>query len=161
MVNLRNDRGFGVLEIIIGISILSLSFFTLLTVAANMTRLSADVTRSLQANFLVEEGIEAMRSIRDSGWLANFSTLSGSTSLAFASSTPSWNTTTTPEIIGGAFTREVYVSSVARDINNDIVISGGTNDLNTKKVTVSVSWQGSTGTSTRSFATYLTNYFND
>ncbi|HEY4483037.1 MAG TPA: prepilin-type N-terminal cleavage/methylation domain-containing protein [Candidatus Paceibacterota bacterium] len=165
MVNVKNGkRGFGLIEILVGLSILSLSFFSLLLVGRNVSRLSASTTRSLQADFLLEEGLEALRSIRDRGWTANIANLSlSSTSyyLDFSTTSSRWTSTTTAGVIDETFWRTFVVSSVSRDASDDITLSGGTVDPNTKKFTVILAWKGVSATTTSSISTYLTNYFND
>ena len=162
MINVKkNNRGFGLVEIIVGLSILAVSFFTLVLVGRNVTKLSFSTTKGLQAAFLLEEGTEVVRSIRDRGWNANLSALSGTTSFAFDTANSRWTVTTTPEIIDGIFYRSVAISPVSRDFSDDIVLSGGTPDPGTKKITVVVSWKTNLATTSLSASTYLTNYFND
>lgn len=160
----KRQRGFGLLEVVVGLSILSLSFFTLLLVGRNVVRLSSNTTRSLQTAFLLEEGMEALRSVRDQGWTSNIANLSlapASYSLTFSTTTSLWLTTTTPEVIDQTFWRTFTISPVSRDTNDDITLSGGTLDPNTKKFTVTLVWRGAVSTTTSSISTYLTNYFND
>ncbi|HEY4518450.1 MAG TPA: prepilin-type N-terminal cleavage/methylation domain-containing protein [Candidatus Paceibacterota bacterium] len=158
---MKKQGGFGLVEVIIGLSILAISFFSLVLVGRNVTKLTVSTTRSLQADFLLEEGIEATRSIRDRGWSASLSALSGTSSLTFATSPSRWMVTTTPEIIDDIFYRTIAVYPVSRDFNDDIVLAGGTPDPNTKKITTVVSWNTGQATSSISASTYLTNYFND
>jgi prepilin-type N-terminal cleavage/methylation domain-containing protein len=159
------NRGFGMLEVLVGLTVLSISFFALLSVSRAMLEASRQTSNMIVADYLLEEGIEAVRSIRDRGWTANISSLSGTTSLAFsiATSSPRWNTTSTAEVINGKYWRSVNIASVKRhSTSKDILTDGsGDDDSNTKKITVTVSWMGVAGTTTKSLSTYLTNYFND
>ena len=155
----KYKSGFGLLEVLVGLAILSVSFFALLTVSRGILVSSRETTRNLQASFLLEEGIEALRFIRDQGWTTYITPLSGTSSLAFNAES-GWSTTAPPEVIDVIFLREFGVYDVYRDGDDDIADSG-TLDTNTKKFSVAVSWQGPNGTTTRMVSTYLTNYFND
>ena len=158
------QAGFGLLEVLVGLGILGVAFFTLVSVSRSVLELSRVTSQAIQADFLIEEGVEAMRSIRDAGWATYITPLSGTNYLRFVmgTSTGSWQTTTTPEIINNIYYRSVAVASVERNSSSqDIVTSGGTTDSSTKKFTVSVSWRALRATTTRSVSFYLTNYFND
>lgn len=154
---------------------MSVSFFSLMLVGSNVTKLSASTSRSLQASFLLEEGLEAVRSVRDRvGFNALMLMIApipptppGTGYLWFSTSTSQWRIdSATPEVINDIFFRTIVLSPVSRSIvpgstMDDIVTSGGTNDINTKKLTVYVSWRTGPATTTISASTYLTNYFDD
>ena len=116
MLNVKkSQKGFGLVEIIVGLSILSISFFSLMLVARNISRLSSSTTRSLQSVFLLEEGLEAVRSIRDRGWTANIANLSLSPAkyyLNYSTTTSRWTATTTPQIVDSVFWRTFIIESV-------------------------------------------------
>lgn len=94
-------------------------------------------TNILNANFLFQEAIEAVRSVRETGWpqLASNGTyhpvISGS----------NWSLVSGNEVTG-AFTREIIIDDTRRDTNGNIVNAGGKIDPSTKKIKLSVSWQG-------------------
>ncbi|MEK7535474.1 MAG: prepilin-type N-terminal cleavage/methylation domain-containing protein [Patescibacteria group bacterium] len=156
------QKGFGLLEVLVGLTILSVSFFALLVVSRGMLAVSRETAYNLQADYLLEEGVEALRSIRDQNWATYITPLSGTNYLVFeASPITRWTTTSTPEIIDSFFNRGFVISDVYRDSSSDDIADSGTFDPDTKKFVVSVDWQGRNGTTTRSVSTYLTNYFND
>lgn len=162
MQSAKLKQGFGLLEVLLGMAILSVSFFVLFGVAQSTLRVSRINGQSLTANFLLEEGIEALRSVRDDGWTANIAPLSGTRYLSFSTSSSKFTTTTTPEIINSLFYRSFTIDDVYRDTSTkDIMATGGILDENTKKFTINVGWRGGNATTTRSVSTYLTNYFND
>ena len=154
-------KGFSLLEVVVGISIIFLALFSLAMISRGIIIARQQASLALQADFLLEEGAEAIRFIRDEGWTSNIAGLSGTNYLVFDSSagTGTWKTTTTPETIG-VFGRSFTVSSVKRNGSDDIDPSGS-NDPSTRKFDVSVTWPGRSATSTRSVSFYLTNYFND
>ncbi len=111
-----------------------------------------------KANFLLEEGLETLIFLRDDGWTANISTLTSGSTYYLYFDGGDWVSTTTPQYIDSTFVRSFVLSNVNRDSNDDIATSG-TNDPNTKKATVTVSyWQGHS-TTTKSIATYITNIY--
>jgi prepilin-type N-terminal cleavage/methylation domain-containing protein len=168
-------RGFGLLEVVVGIAILGTSFYALLALSRYVLVVSAETTRGLQADFLLEEGVEAVRAIRDSFGYTPTRTLIGSPPptppivtgyISFSTTTSSWAANiTTPEVIDGTFWRIGQLLPVYRDPANDNIVPsttpGSAQDVNTGQLNVIVSWHTNAGTTTRSISTYLTNYFND
>ena len=153
----RQQKGFGVVEIIVGASVISIALFGLVSTFQNSLRISRETGRIIEARFLMEEGLEAARIMRDAGW-SNVGSLATSSPIYLVFSSGTWATTSTQTFIGGTFLRSVVVEDVRRDGNDDIA-SAGSLDPNVKKVTVSVSWFGRSATTTESAATYLVNIF--
>lgn len=144
--------GQSIVEVIIAISILviigSSSIIAVLG-SFSTTRLSKEQTR---ATYLAEEGIEAVKSIKNQGWenLVNgeYGVSSESGKWAFAGNFD----------VSGKYTRKVKVSDVYR-INGEISKSEGEIDPDTKKITSSVSWNFSpTRENNVSLIEYLTNW---
>ncbi len=158
---MKNQKGFSVVEIVIASSILLLvvvSIFSSYAIALVATQKN---TAQLQAAFLAEEGIEALKNMRDFGYASYISSLSNGTSYRLAWSNSHWQATTTNTFVDGTFDRTFVLSAVSRDGNHDIVTSGGTVDSNTKKVTVTVAWKDGSATSTKSMEAYVTNIFSN
>lgn len=155
--NLRG--GIGLVEVLVGASILSVAGVALVLTYGMYVKIAVVAPRPIQATFLQDEGLEAMRIIRDNSWttISNL-TLGTSYYLSFNASTTAWTLSTTPQMIDGIFDRTIVVSSVNRDVNSDIA-SSGTIDTNTKKITVSVSWLKNGATTTKQLVGYLTNLF--
>jgi hypothetical protein len=108
---------------------------------------------------LLDEGAEALRLMRDDGWTTNIASLTVDTPYRLAWNN-AWTATTSTALIDNYFDRTFTLSSVSRDASSyDIVSSGGTADTNTKKATVSVSWNDGSGTTTKSVELYLYNRF--
>jgi Tfp pilus assembly protein PilV len=155
-------RGVSMLEVIVA------SAISLLVVVggagAFMLALPSVITSvdRTQAAYLAEEGLEVVRILRDSSWSGNIATLAAGTPyyLSYNSGTATWSSTTTNAYIG-KFERSVTLAAVNRDASQNIVTSGGSNDTNTRKATVTVSWLTRTGTTSRSLVMYLTNVFNN
>lgn len=149
----NTSGGFGLIEMVVGISVLSISLVGIGAVAQRSLALSRQSLQETQANFLLEEGSEVVRSFRDKGWV-NIGNLSTTTTyyLTYGST---WATTTTASKIDNTFTRTITVSDVTRDVNDDIAASG-TYDSGTKKITVTLSWVSGFATSTKTVQMYLT-----
>jgi len=147
-------RGVSLVEVLIGAFILTI-FVTALVIAFQsfLTHSFATVPET-QATFLAEEGIEAVKMIRDSGW-SNITALTAGTPYYLHFGTD-WTASPTEEYVG-IFQRTFIIENVGRNASKDIVVSGGTDDSNTKKITVNVSWSKNSATSTKSIATYITN----
>ncbi len=157
----NKQKGFSLLEVVIGLGILSFIIFGLFSVSELSLRIIHENTKNIQAAFLLEEGIEAIRVLRDSGWQLNIQPLNSSTDYYLEFSGAIWKSTTTNLYIDNIFERKFVFSDVYRNTDDDISDSG-TLDSNAKKVTVYVSWLlPGTGTTTKSISTYLINLFKN
>lgn len=153
-----NNRGVSLLEAVIATAIISVSVFGIVSVFQYLSSHAIENTRDLQAQYLAQEGIEALRLMRDDSWSSRIAPLSDTTtySLEYASSSDIWKSTTTPQTTEDGFTRTFTVDEVQRDSNDDIVESGGSNDPDTRKFNVVVEWGSATSTR-REVNIYLTN----
>lgn len=153
-------KGFTMLEILIGASIITASFLGVLTVFDRLTRASRQMVELSQAASLLEEGLEVGRLFRDQSWI-NLANWPAGTIYYLTWTGSTWATTTVNALIDSKFERQVSLTNVSRDdTSKNIVSSGGTVDPNTKLVTVTVAWSTTGGTTTRSLSAYLTNLFN-
>lgn len=150
--------GFGLIEIVVGISVLSVSLVGIGAVAQRSLALSRQSLQETQANFLLEEGSEVMRLFRDQGF-ANISGLSTTTTYYLNYSAGKWGTTTSSVVVDGTFTRTIRTEDVYRDGSDDIA-SSGTLDPGTKKITVALSWPNGFSASTKRVQFYLTDLEN-
>jgi len=151
-------KGISLIEVIVASAIISLSMISTSVVYGNLVSVSTQNTAKVQAAFLLDEGVEAIKSMRGDAWSNIASTTPGTTNY-FLWTSNKWKATTTPAVIDGVFTRTFIVSTVNRDTNLNISTSTGTNDPGTKKVDISVSWKDITGTSTRSTSMYIFNLY--
>lgn len=158
---MNKKKGFGLLEIVIGVAIISVTLFSLAAVAHIALKVARESIRKSQAAFLMEEGVEVMKLMRDAGWSANISTLTAGTNYyLYLDAGTTWRSTATPLVIDGIFTRTVRLDNVYRDANNDIATTG-TLDGNIKKVTVSVSWTDRGVTTTKNMVGFVANLFKN
>ncbi len=142
------------IEVMIAASIITAFVVTAVAVAQRSIYVSRQAFHTTQVGFLLEEGAEAVRIVRDNGW-SNISLLTNGTTYY-----PTWNGTTwtlsTISNTWGIFTRTVVVASVNRDnTTKDITPSGGTTDSGTRLITVTVSWQEGGTTITKTLPFYI------
>lgn len=160
-INYRKKTGFTVIEVLIACVIISTIILAVTAAASKGIELSNRALRQVQASMLIEEGIEAVRSIRDTNW-TTISTLDLDTDyfLSFDINLNTWSLSKTPvEKIDGIFERIVRLYEVNRDINDDISLSG-TIDDEIKKVEVVVNWPSKGETISKKITFYLANIFN-
>lgn len=154
----KSKLGFGALEIVIGSAIISSVFLGLFTVASSALR-SLNMNQSeTKAVFLIEEGVEAVKILRDNSW-TNISNLTAGTNYYYNFNGTTWESTLTNTFVDSKFERKFVLADVYRDANDDIVTSGGALDTGTTKLTVTVSWPSRGTTVTKSVSTYITNLF--
>jgi|SRR3989344_5679750 len=65
-----NNKGFTLIEATLATFILVVGVLGVFSAIQIITRFTSDVSLRLQATYLAQEGIESIRNIRDSNWLA-------------------------------------------------------------------------------------------
>ena len=68
---LKSTSGFSLTEVMIGIMILTVAIVSASNLLVSLVKTNQLNVQSLQAYFLAQEGIEAVRNIRDTNWLHN------------------------------------------------------------------------------------------
>ncbi len=158
---MKTRKGFGLVEIIIASSIVSVALISLVSVFVLSYRLTVRSGEIVRANFIAEEGIEAMHFLRDNGWTPTLKNLTSGTNyyLSLNTTTGVWSIgTTNPGLLDNTFKRVITVQSVMRNGSDNIVSSGGTVDINTLKITATVTWGSGNSIAVD---TYLSNIYND
>ncbi len=158
-------KGFSLVEVIVASTIIGVSMVAMINAFGYFIRAEIGNTKLVKATYLLEEGVEATRYLRDKGWTQNIAPLSTTTSYYLALSTTNgvatWSATTTRQIYDGVFERTIVLASVLRENttkNISTAVSGTSVDTNTRKLTVTVSWPGISGaTSTQTISAYITN----
>jgi len=157
-----NKNGFSLLEVVVGLGIISLCLAGLMSAAAVSSRLMHNSARNIQAALLLEEGAEVLKVLRDTNWQNNIASLAVNSPyyLYFSEPEHEWRVTTSaPVFINNFFERKFILQTVYRDSNKDITGPGGSPDPDTRKAIISVSWLSAGATTTKTMSTYLTNLF--
>jgi len=164
------NRGISIIELLVVIMIIGVAVSALISFATFSLRTASLLKQTTQASFFVQDAVEALKNYRDNtGWndddpgdqydgLGKVSTGVTLQLKLSADTPPRWQLLLGQETLG-IFTRDIVIEFVNRDIGigDNIVTSGGTLDLETKKVTVTVSWEERGGTREFEIITYLTN----
>lgn len=156
-------KGLGLIELMITVSIISVAMFAFAQAAIVFLRAANISSQPQIAAQLAQEGIEAVRSLRNESWSTNIASLTVDTKYYPIINSSSWQLDTVdPGPLQGKFTRFVKFSSVQRDFNDDIVSSGGTVDADTLQVKVTIQWTDERE-QVRNFdlITYLTNFLDN
>ena len=144
-------------EVIVAIAIIVLSVLAAMTVTQKSIYVSRQALHVSQASFLLEEGAEVTRILRDNAW-SNISSLSTGTNY-YPTFSGTWTLSTTPSTVG-IFTRTVTIANVNRDATTGDIAVSGVNDPGTKLITVIVSWTESGQTINKTLSFYIMNIFS-
>lgn len=164
-LTIRNsESGFIFLEILIAVALVSLVFVMLLGIGFSSVNISTAIRKTSQADALIREELEAVRSLRDGttwatnglGVLATGSANPYYVSLDSSVNPPKWKLNAGTETVG-EFARKVVFDKVSRDPaaqNIESTYNASHEDVNSRKVTVIVT----RGSKTYQVVTYLTNW---
>lgn len=144
----KNNKGFSIIEILVAIFIIAITLTSLLGLTSSSLKTSILIKETTQSVNLAQEAMEAVRSIRDGDWNKITNGNHGLTSIGGY-----WDFDGTENIIN-SFSRTILIENTQRDTNDNIVENGGTNDPDTKKIIVTVSWKNKE----TELVTYLTNW---
>lgn len=154
-----NQRGLGMVEIIVVVAVILVGFTAILQLFRLQIQTERIKREELAAYALLSEALEAVRSVRDSNW-GNLSALTMRADYYPVISGTAWTLSLTNPGPTNGYSQWVVLSSVQRDINANIIPSGGSTDADTFRVRAYVEWQSSGNTKTKSLTTYLTNWQN-
>lgn len=155
-------RGFGLIEVVVGVALISSAFVALAGIARFSLGVIDQANLKLRAAFLLSEGIEAVKIIRDESWAANIAPLANGTIYYLSYASGAWDIAISPPAkIDDLFERTVVFNEVRRDSSDNIVLSGGSADPKTRRVTVTLAWSYLGRTYTESISTYITDLFDN
>ncbi len=147
-------------EILVAVSIMAVSILTAMEVTQKSLEVSRQASHRTQASFLLEEGAEAVRILRDNAW-TNISSLTPNTNYYLKFSGGTWiSSSTASDGVVGIFTRKISLASVNRDNTTKDISSVGTDDPGTKLITVTVSWVEGSTTITKTLQFYIIDIFS-
>ncbi len=145
--------GFALIEVLIAVTIASGAMIVIVAAANKSLVFSRTTLRNYQASLATEETIEAVKSVRASGW-SNISSLSTGQNYGITWGGSNWQISGTPQTTSLGFTRTIILEDVYRDSGDDIA-SSGTLDSGTKKVTVTVTWTDRTSNKSQTVEFYI------
>lgn len=154
---MKYQAGQTIIELLLAMAFALIFFpalFTMLYVSREGKAQQVERTRAVD---LLIEAQEAVRNIREAGWVA-FAAYESDTVYHPAPVNARWTLASGSESID-RFTRGITFSSVYRDQSGAIVPSGGTIDPSTRKATITVSWLTPLPT-TMTAVVYLTRHTN-
>lgn len=155
--------GFGLVEVLVAVSIIAITSVSIFNVYTAYLRAELNNVKTVKAAFLMEEGLEVVRLLRDTSWSSYIAPITASTTLYLNWTGSAWQSTTTPQMIDSRYERTVVFASVYRDANNRIAESG-TLDPNTRSFTVTVAWPDDNtalSTTTKQISSYITNLYGN
>ena len=154
----KKSQGFGIIEILVGIAIISLSLGALAGLGNLALKISLQVKKNVVAVNLASEAIEVAKAAKQETW-SNISGLTVDTAYhPIKTGSPlKWSFVSGAENISG-FSRQIIINNIYRDTDDDIVATGGTLDANTKKITAIVAWSDNGQNYQSVLVSYLTNW---
>ncbi|MDP3982218.1 MAG: prepilin-type N-terminal cleavage/methylation domain-containing protein [bacterium] len=156
---MKSSRGLTLIEVLVALAIAGMLIGGIASLTALSVRVSASSSASMQALFLAREVVEAVRSVRDeTPWADGIGALvvGGTYYPSLSQDPPAWEFLAGEEEIE-RFTRSFTMGGVFRDANNNIA-STGTEDPNTRRLMVRVSWQERSEEREEVLVTYITNW---
>lgn len=159
-MNQKLPKGIALVEILVVITIISLAMFSLYELLLISRQVTSREQRRTQALALAQEGLEAVRNIRDQDWSDNIAPLTPDTTYYLTLSGSAWVlTAVNPGPIDSLFTRTITFDTVSRDSNSNIS-AAGSDDPNTRQATSTVTWLDRGENRSVSLSTYLTNFLD-
>ncbi|MCA9391814.1 hypothetical protein KC614_01250 [candidate division WWE3 bacterium] len=152
----RNDGGFGLVEVILATALFAGMVASIATLIAGGFRSLSQGGELTQAYALAQEAVESVRSIRDDAWNEIIFNQSGIETVGNQWIFKGEGTTDTI----GKYTRTLTFNDICRDNSYNVVTCPGSfTDVNTKELSISISWDNFAGLPT-SFdsSVYLTNW---
>ncbi len=144
-------------EVLVATSIIVVAVLAFLAIVQKASVVSRQALHITQAGFLLEEGAEAVRILRDNAW-SNISALTLNANYYPTFSGGTWILSATPNTVG-IFTRTVTLSSVKRDATTRDISSTGVDEPLNKLVAVTVSWTEGGTTASKTLSFYITDIF--
>jgi len=165
--NKNTTNGFSVMELLIAISIFTVAGLAVVTAFTFYIKAGTASTERVQSLYLLDEGVEATRFMRDRGY-SNLRDLSRDTPYYIATSTNGWATSTTPVSYYNNHEITLTVSDVyRRNSDQDIVPASSpdakTIDADTIRAQIDVAWGDGTLllSGTTSATTFFTSLFEE
>ena len=140
------EQGMGIVEAIIVISIITVSFASLMGAAVFFFRAGLYAADQVQAIFLLDESAEAVRFLRDESFTTNIAPFVGTGPQHLDVDATGWTITATSTPIDNIYTRTIEITEVYRKDSDDTIVSVAaadpkTLDPGTVQLTSTVTWK--------------------
>lgn len=157
----NNQSGFSVMEIIVAASLFVIFVAGIYQILIFSTKSIHQSARKVEAAYLVQEGIEVVRTLRNNGWAANVAPLVVGQIYYPEIASGSWIlSSANPGVLSEIYTRTVVLDTVYRDASDDIASSGDV-DPDIRKITVNVSWQEAGISKQVEIETYMSDFLTN
>jgi len=159
MIFNKNKKGISVVEVVIASSIISIFMMTVSSVYSNFVQLSYDNVNKTQSVFLLDEGVEAVKTMSAYSW-DQVGSSTPDTDYYLVWQDNRWQSTTTSGMIDDFFIRKFKVQDVYRDPSTlNIVYTGGVSDINSKIISMQVLWNYKGRATTKEISFYVFNIY--
>ncbi len=160
MRDVRLQKGFSIIEIVVGSAIITVAGLAIILGTLSYIEISSKNSHNVQTALLFEETGEAIQFLRDSGWTSNIGNKTLNTAYYLSWSGSTYSLSTTPNLYQNTYTRTVRFQSVERD-GNDSITTSGSNDPDTRLVEIDVSWPYKGATTTISTEMLIHNVYDN
>lgn len=151
----KNEEGVGMIDILVSVMIIAIAFWGFSQIALLGVKVQRGAEQRESAAYLSQEALEVVRLLRDSSWSANIAPLTAGVPYFPVVSGTAWVLSVAdPGLVNNMYTRRVTFERVYRDDASDNISPTGTEDVNSRKVTVEVIWDNKE----YKLVTYLTNF---
>lgn len=133
-------KGISIIEIIIAAGIISISVVGIVGTIQIYLKIVHQNTRESQAVLLLDETAEALQYLRDMSYQTNVEDIPNGTPYTVLWNGSVYELATSTIVLPYNMTRKVTFEDVYRDGSDQIVISGGTQDEDTKKAIITIEW---------------------
>lgn len=154
-------KGISIVEIVIAAGIIAISVTGIVGAIQIYLKIVYQNTRETQAVLLLDETAEALQYLRDVSYQTNISDIPTDTPYTVFWNATGYELATSTIILNYDMTRTVTFEDVYRDGSDQITVSGGTEDENSKKAVITISWPYKDETKTLSSELLLHNIYEN
>jgi Tfp pilus assembly protein PilV len=133
-------KGISVVEIIIAAGIIAVSVTGIAGAIQIYSKIVYQNTRQAQAVLALDEGAEAIQYLRDTSFQTHIELATINQEYSIYWNGTGYELGTTTILLPYDMTRTVSFDEIERDTQDQIVLSGGTVDSNTKKAIITITW---------------------
>jgi len=136
-----HNNGFAIIEILVISSVVVIAFAGIMTFYSFSLKATKQAEYQTKALNLAIQNIEAVQAMREESWnnIANL-TIGANYHLIQAGEPIKWSLEQGMQT-QEPFTQSIIFEKVYRDMDDDIISIGGTEDASSKKVTTTINWQ--------------------